>query len=196
MTSHSSTVTHHDNIGLWIHDSTNVGDEAFWPQYIILTQSGTLSHTCLWGANVSLDRLLEKKQCNRQKDSADLYPLCSAPLAPSNFCFLLFCPLWLPLTSLHFPFPLISSLLVLPSFSFSPLNIFPFDSMLSAHIRLWRPRPPAEQFSRNMATTLETPLAPAHSLRLMSRFFCSIYLPTPPLAEPVQHKRKNKQKSM
>lgn len=114
MTSYSGTVTHHNNIGLWIHDSTNVGDEAFWPQYIILTQSGTLSHTCLWGANVSLDRLLEKKQCNRQKDSADLYPLCSAPFAPSNFCFLLFCPLWLPLTYLHFPFLLILSLLMLP----------------------------------------------------------------------------------
>ena len=157
-------MTHSNNTGFWIHDSTTVGDETFWPQYIILTQSGPLTHTCLRGANVSLDKLLEGKQRNRQKDSADLYPLRSAPLVPSNFSPLLSSPtpFNLPIisSSSHFPF-------LLASFSFPPHHL-PFHSMPSVPTPLHWPHPPTEQFNTNMATTLEAPTPlppPARSLR-------------------------------
>lgn len=139
-TSCSSTVTHSNNTGFWIHDSTTVGDETFWPQYIILTQSGPLTHTCLQGANVSLDRLLERKQRNRQKDSADLYPLRSAPLLPSNFSPLLSSPtpFNLPIisSSSHFPF-------LLASFRFIPCRQFSLPSVdltpqLSNLTQIWQ----------------------------------------------------------
>lgn len=76
---------------------------------------------------------------------------------------LLFCPLQPPLTSLHFLFShfpflqILCSPFTLPSFLLFSSHHLPFDFMLSTLTPLRRPCPPAEQFSRNMATTLETP---------------------------------------